>query len=60
KICVVGELQNRSYEAKDGTKRTVTEIIADDIEFLTPRQESDSVLPDVSEFADVYEDNLPF
>ena len=33
-IAVVGELRTRSYEAKDGTKRYVTEIQADDIEFL--------------------------
>ncbi|HWS30318.1 MAG TPA: single-stranded DNA-binding protein [Clostridia bacterium] len=39
KVCVVGELQNRSYEGKDGTKRYVTEIIADDVEFLTPRSQ---------------------
>jgi single-strand DNA-binding protein len=37
KVAVSGELQNRSYEAKDGTKRTITEIVADDIEFLTPK-----------------------
>ena len=37
KASVVGELQNRSYDAKDGTKRYVTEIVADEIEFLTPR-----------------------
>ena len=37
KVSVVGELQNRSYDAKDGTKRYVTEIVADEIEFLTPR-----------------------
>lgn len=28
-VLVKGRLQTRSYEAKDGTKRTVTEIIAD-------------------------------
>ena len=28
KVCVTGELQNRSYDAKDGTKRYVTEILA--------------------------------
>ena len=39
KICVVGELQNRSYDGKDGTKKYMTEVIADDVEFLTPRQE---------------------
>lgn len=42
KVCVVGELQNRSYEGKDGTKRYVTEVIADDVEFLTPRSQDGS------------------
>lgn len=37
KVAVIGELQTRSYEAKDGTKRYVTEIKADEVEFLTPR-----------------------
>ena len=36
KVCVTGEIQNRSYE-KDGEKHYITEIIADDVEFLTPR-----------------------
>lgn len=40
KVAVVGELQTRSYEAKDGTKRHVTEIVANEIEFLTPKGES--------------------
>ncbi|MDO4567664.1 MAG: single-stranded DNA-binding protein [Clostridia bacterium] len=44
KVAVVGELQNRSYE-KDGVKRTITEIIASDVEFLTARdaQQADTV-----------------
>ena len=33
-VAVVGEIRTRSYEAKDGSKRYVTEIQADDIEFL--------------------------
>ncbi len=37
KVAVVGELQTRSYDAKDGTKRYVTEIVADEVEFLTPK-----------------------
>ena len=37
KVSVIGEIQNRSYDAKDGSKRYITEIIADEIEFLTPR-----------------------
>ena len=34
KVAVFGEIQTRSYEANDGTKRYITEIVADDIEFL--------------------------
>jgi single-strand DNA-binding protein len=34
KVFVGGSLQNRTYEAQDGTKRYVTEIIADEVEFL--------------------------
>ena len=36
KVAVCGSLQNRSYEDKDGIKRTVTDVIASDVEFLTP------------------------
>lgn len=36
KCCVVGRLQNRSYDAQDGTKRYVTDIIANEVEFLSP------------------------
>lgn len=38
KVAVVGELQTRNYEAKDGTKRYVTEIVADEVEFLSPKE----------------------
>jgi single-strand DNA-binding protein len=37
KVCVSGELQSRTYEAKDGTNRKVYEVNASDIEFLTPK-----------------------
>jgi len=36
KACVEGSIQTRSYTAQDGTKRYVTEIIADNVEFLAP------------------------
>ena len=34
KATVVGRIQTRDYEAKDGTKRYVTEIIAEEVEFV--------------------------
>lgn len=37
KCAVVGRLQNSSYEASDGTKRYTTEIVADEVEFLSSR-----------------------
>ena len=33
-IAVSGRIQTRSYEAKDGTKRYVTEVVANEVEFL--------------------------
>ncbi len=37
KVAIVGSLQTRSYEDKDGVKRNVTDVIANEVEFLTPR-----------------------
>lgn len=37
KVAVYGSLQNRSYEDKDGNKRNVTDIVANEVEFLTPK-----------------------
>ena len=42
KVAVVGRLQTRSYDDKDGNKRYVTDIVADEVEFLTPRGASES------------------
>ena len=42
KVAVEGQIQNRSYDAQDGTKRYVTEIIADNVEFLTAKGEGNA------------------
>jgi len=34
---VDGRLQIRSYEANDGSKRTVAEVVAEDVRFLSPK-----------------------
>lgn len=34
KVCVVGAIQIRTYDASDGTKKTIVEIEADDVEFM--------------------------
>lgn len=47
KVAVCGSIQTRSYDAQDGTKRYVTEVIADEVEFLAkPRSQwEDDLLP---------------
>ena len=37
KAGVVGRISTRSYETQDGQKRKVTEIVVDEIEFLSPK-----------------------
>ncbi len=38
KVAVEGSLQSRSYDAQDGTKRYVVEVVADQVEFLSSPQ----------------------
>ena len=40
KVAVEGSIQTRSYDAQDGSKRYVTEIIADSVEAVGGRDES--------------------
>ena len=62
KVAVIGELQARLYDAKDGTKRLSLDVLADEVEFLSPKQnaqEGDSA-PDAAEFTDISSDDIPF
>ena len=36
KVAVSGSIQTRTYEAQDGTRRNAFDIVADEVEFLTP------------------------
>ena len=42
KVAVVGELQARQYDAKDGSARMSLDVQADEVEFLSPRTNSES------------------
>lgn len=44
KVGIVGYLYNNTYEANDGTKRTITQINATEVEFLSPKQAEESVV----------------
>ena len=57
KIAVEGSLQTRSYDAQDGSKRYVTEVIADSVEFCDSRPEAAKTQDG---FTEVQDDDLPF
>lgn len=63
---VTGSIQTRSFDGKDGQKKYVTEVVADEVEFLSRNENSgrDSgyVPPPESPFGDVspVEDDIPF
>ena len=69
KVAIVGSLQNRQYEDKDGNKRQVTDIIANEVEFLSVRNQGEGMDIEMSEpirrserpaLEPVNEDDLPF
>lgn len=65
KVAVIGELQARTYEAKDSTTRMSLDVQADEVEFLTPKQddsgfEAQKSPPDMSQFSDVAAEDTPF
>ncbi|MCI6542842.1 MAG: single-stranded DNA-binding protein [Firmicutes bacterium] len=67
KCGIVGTLQTRSYDAQDGTKRYVTEVVADEVEFISTRnsdsaskQEVAEEVEDVTELKPIDDDSLPF
>ena len=47
KVMIVGRLQTRTWEAQDGTKRSKTEIVATDVNFVDrPKGEDSSDVPE--------------
>ena len=67
KVAVVGELQARTYQAKDGSTRMSLDVAADEVEFLSPKETQDSatvqngtVTPQNDGFTDISSDDLPF
>ena len=63
KAAVIGELQARTYEAKDGTTRMSLDVSADEVEFLSPKDEEKprQMTPaDPDKFDDISSDDLPF
>lgn len=62
-IGIAGRIQTRSYEAKEGGKRYVTEVVAEDVQFLEWAKDSDGGSSSGSDYEDmtpVDDDSIPF
>lgn len=42
RVGIIGYIQNRCWEKEDGTKKYITEIIAEDIEFLDTKRKEEA------------------
>lgn len=72
RVAVEGRIQTRTYDAQDGTKRYVTEVVVDNVEFLDTKKEataetevqvSEEKVDVFQEFANevaISDDDLPF
>ena len=67
KIAVAGSIQIRNYDRQDGSKGIAVDIIADEVEFLSSRNDNSSEggasvggSAPVSELQPINDDNLPF
>lgn len=45
KVAICGSIQTRSYEANDGSKRYITEIVADEVQFLDSKRDDEEEQP---------------
>ena len=71
KAAIVGNLQTRTYDAQDGSKRYVTEVVAEEVEFVGARangedQPADDGVDDnnadsgATKLTPIQDDTLPF
>lgn len=63
KLCsVAGRIQTRSYEAKDGTRKYVTEVVAEEVQFLEWGNDNSSFSGPSEDYTEVPVDDgqIPF
>ena len=59
-IALEGTIQNRSYQAQDGTKKYITEIVVDAVEFCGAANSKPNSEAKTENWQQVEDDELPF
>lgn len=49
RVGVEGHLQTRTYEAKDGSKRSAFDVVVNELEFLDPKGQQSQAAPSVDD-----------
>jgi len=57
-VAISGRIQTRSYDGKDGTKRYVTEVVANEVSFLSYRKQES--IPSFDDMTPTYDGDIPF
>ena len=60
KVAVEGRLQIRSYEDKEGQRRTIAEVVADNVQFLDSKEKRSVDEPPEMDDSMIGEDDVPF
>ena len=60
RVGIVGSIQTRSYDAPDGTKRYVTEVVVDELEFLENKNNNNENEVNNLKLEHISDDDLPF
>ena len=74
KCAVIGRIQTSSYDAPDGSKRYTTDVVADEVEFISTRNGADegegatytapksapNAKKETAELQEIDDDSLPF
>ena len=62
-VSISGSIQTRNYEAKDGTRRYVTEVLADEVNFLesgNKKEKSEAAEPKFEDATPIEDGDIPF
>ena len=60
RIGVVGSVQTRNYEAADGTRRYITEVVVDELEFLENKNNNNEKEVNNLKLEPISDSDLPF
>ena len=65
KVAIIGELQARTYEDSEGMTRMALDVVADEVEFLTPKDAKETANLETKpvtadDFQDIQSDDIPF